>query len=43
VREAIFQIEHNKVLGPDGFPTEFCQACWDIIKDGLMAMFVEFH
>jgi hypothetical protein len=23
VREAIFQMEHNKTPGPDGFPTEF--------------------
>jgi hypothetical protein len=25
VREAIFQMEHNKAPGPDGFPTEFYQ------------------
>jgi hypothetical protein len=43
VRDAIFQMEHNKAPGPDGFPTEFYQACWDIIKNDLMAMFVEFH
>jgi hypothetical protein len=43
VREAVFQMEHNKALGPDGFPAKFYQACWDIIKDDLMAMFVEFH
>jgi hypothetical protein len=23
VREAIFQLEHNKALGLDGFPTDF--------------------
>jgi len=23
VREAFVQMEHNKALGPDGFPTEF--------------------
>jgi hypothetical protein len=23
VKEAIFQMEHNKALGPDGFPVEF--------------------
>jgi hypothetical protein len=43
VREVVFHIEHNKALGPDGFPTEFYQASWDIIKDDLVAMFVEFH
>ena len=43
VREAIFQMEHNKAPGPDGFPAEFYQAFWDLIKDDLMAIFVEFH
>jgi hypothetical protein len=43
VREAIFQMEHNKAPSPDGFPTEFYQACWDIIKSGLMALFIDFH
>jgi hypothetical protein len=27
VREAVFQIEHNKAPGPDGFPAEFYQTC----------------
>jgi hypothetical protein len=27
VREAVFQIEHNKAPGPDGFPAEFYQIC----------------
>jgi len=40
VREAIFQMEHNKAPGPDGFPAEFYQAFWDLIKDDLMAMFI---
>jgi hypothetical protein len=43
VRQAIFQMEHKKALGPDGFPANFYQVCWDIIKDDLMAMFTEFH
>jgi hypothetical protein len=43
VREAVFQMEHNKAPGPEGFLIEFYQACWDIIKDDLMVMFVEFH
>ena len=25
VKEAIFQMEHNKAPGPNGFPTEFHQ------------------
>ena len=39
VREAIFQMKHNKAPGPDGFPAEFYQVFWSLIKDDLMAMF----
>jgi hypothetical protein len=28
VREAVFQMEHNKSPGPDGFPAEFYQVFW---------------
>jgi hypothetical protein len=38
VREAIFQMKHNKAPGPDGFPAEFYQVFWSLIKDDLMAM-----
>jgi hypothetical protein len=43
VREAVFQMEHNKAPGPDGFPAEFYQVFWGVIKDDLLAMFHEFH
>jgi hypothetical protein len=43
VKEAIFQMEHNKAPGPDGFPSEFYQAFWHVIKDDLMALFEDFH
>ena len=43
VREAVFQLEHNKASGPDGFPTEFYQVFWSLIKDDLMALFSDFH
>jgi hypothetical protein len=43
VRDAVFQMEHNKAPGPDGFPTEFYQSCWEIIKYDLMELFWEFH
>jgi hypothetical protein len=43
VREAIFQMKHNKALGPDGFPTEFYQVFWSLIKNDLMALFRDFH
>lgn len=43
VRGAIFQMEHNKAPGPDGFPAEFYQAFWEVIKDDLMALFSDFQ
>ena len=43
VREAIFQMKYNKAPGPDGFPAEFYQVFWSIIKDDLIAMFRDFH
>jgi hypothetical protein len=43
IRDAIFQMKHNRAPGPDGFPTEFYQVFWSLIKDDLMAMFQDFH
>ena len=43
VKSAIFQMEHNKAPGPDGFPAEFYQVFWEVIKDDLMALFADFH
>jgi hypothetical protein len=43
VREVVFQMEHNKSPGPNGFPIELYLACWEIIKDHLMVLFIEFH
>jgi hypothetical protein len=43
VHDAIMQMEKNKAPGPDGFPAEFYQRCWEIIKFDLMAMFVAFQ
>jgi hypothetical protein len=43
VKEAIFHMEHNKAPGPDGFPPEFYQVYWHVIKDDLMALFEDFH
>jgi hypothetical protein len=39
VKEAIFQMKHNKVPGTDGFPAEFYQIFWETIKGDLMALF----
>jgi len=43
VKDAVFQMEHNKAPGPDGFPVEFYQVFWNLIKDDLMALFTDFH
>jgi hypothetical protein len=43
IKEAIFQMEHIEASDPGGFPTEFYQQIWDIIKSDLLALFNEFH
>jgi hypothetical protein len=40
IREAIFQMEHNKAPGPYGFPAEFYEVFWNVIKDDLLAFFM---
>ena len=43
VKKAVFQMEHNKAPGPDGFPDEFYQTFWDIIQSDLLEMFQDLH
>jgi mannosylglycoprotein endo-beta-mannosidase len=43
VKKAIFQMEHNKAPGPDGFPAEFYQFFWDTIKMDILQMFSVLH
>jgi hypothetical protein len=43
IRKVVFQMEHNKAPGPDGFPAEFYQTFWDILKANLLDLFVELH
>ena len=43
IREAIFDMEHNKAPGPDSFPAEFSQHFWDVVKGDLIQMFHELH
>ena len=43
IREAVFQMEHNKAPGPDGFPAEFYQVFWEVIKKDLLALFSDFY
>jgi mannosylglycoprotein endo-beta-mannosidase len=39
VKKAVFQMEHNKAPGPDGFPAELFQSFWEIIKGDLLELF----
>ena len=43
VKVAVFDMEHNKASGPDGFPAEFYQFFWEVVKTDLMSLFYEFH
>jgi hypothetical protein len=43
VKEAVFQMMHNKATGPDGFLAEFYQIFWETIKKDLMALFKDFY
>ena len=41
VKNAIFQMEHNKAPRLDGFPPEFDQVFWNVLKNDLMCLFDE--
>ncbi|RVW97045.1 Transposon TX1 uncharacterized 149 kDa protein [Vitis vinifera] len=43
VRRAVFQLNKEKAPGPDGFTIAVYQECWDVIKEDLMRVFLEFH
>jgi hypothetical protein len=43
VKLVVLDTEHNKAPGPDGFPAEFYQFFWDVIKQDLMSLFYEFY
>jgi hypothetical protein len=43
VMKAIFQMEHNKAPGLDGFPAEFYQTFWEVIKPDLLELFSSWH
>jgi hypothetical protein len=43
VKLAVFDMEQKKAPGLDGFPTEFYQFFWEIVKSDLMNLFYEFH
>jgi hypothetical protein len=43
VRKVIFQMEHNKAPGRDGFLAEFYQTFWETIKRDLLDLFSCLH
>ena len=43
VRLAVFQLNKEKTFGPDGFTIAVYQDCWNVIKENLMRVFLEFH
>ena len=42
IKKVIFSMEKNTAPGPDHIPIEFYQTCWNIIKEDIMDMFLEF-
>lgn len=42
IKYIIDSMEKNKAAGPDGFPIEFYQQCWPIIKDDMVRLFADF-
>ena len=43
ISKAVFQMEHNKAPGPDGFPTEFYQHYWETVRTDLLQLFGCLH
>ena len=43
ISKAIFQLDGDKALGPNGFTIAVLQDCWDVIKEALVRVFAEFH
>jgi hypothetical protein len=43
VKKVVFQMEHNKAAGTDGFLAEFFQNFWDTIKEDLLELLGQLH
>jgi hypothetical protein len=43
IKKAISETEHNKAPEPDGFPAEFYQKIWDVIKGDLIIIFQDLY
>ena len=42
IKFALFRMEKNKAAGPDSFPVEFFQGCWEIVKHDILELFQDF-
>ena len=43
IKNALFQMEHNKAAGTNAIPIEFLQTCWEIIEEDIIQMFDDLH
>jgi hypothetical protein len=43
IRDVVFALKHNSAPGPDGFPSEFFEEFWEVIKNDLFNLFNSFH
>ena len=43
IHNAVLHLNKEKAPGPDGFTIAFYQDCWEMIKDDLLRVFLEFH
>ena len=43
VHLGVFQLNKEKAPDPNGFTIAVYQECWDVIKEELMRVFLEFH
>ena len=43
VQLTVFQLNKEKAPGPDGFTIAVYQEYWNVIKEDLMRVFLEFH
>jgi hypothetical protein len=43
VFKVVKDLNRDKASGLDGFSMAFFQSCWDVIKEDVMKVFLDFH